>query len=94
MQIHDNFTRRVLFMSLRRRKVLGELTRGKLIKNAIIGGILVGILLGAWFGYPAVLDAIFGSRGDYDFHEDLPEGDPETYENVTLPFAINIVVDP
>lgn len=82
-------------MSLRRRTFVGELTKRQAIRNIITGGIMAGILLGVWFGYPAVIDMLFGgSRGGYNPHETDPVPPGQPYDQTPIPFDINIVIDP
>ncbi len=70
-----------------RRRFLGELTRGQIIKNAVVGGVLIGVLLGVWFGYPAVLNLITGTRGGYETHEpDIWTPDDEPYVLTEISF--------
>nr|MDO8114067.1 PKD domain-containing protein [Candidatus Sigynarchaeota archaeon] len=78
-------------MSLRKRKVVGELTKRDVVKGIVVASIFIAILLAAWIFVPTVIDTIFGgSRGGYDTDVDLPE-DWEYYNQTAI--TVNITIN-
>ncbi|MBD3185326.1 hypothetical protein GF325_00745, partial [Candidatus Bathyarchaeota archaeon] len=83
-------------MPLRKREFIGNLTKKGLIRKIIVGGILVTVLLVAWFSVPAIIDYIFGggNRNGYGTHDDLPDDWKTDYDQTELDFNITIIFDP
>ncbi|MHA1368597.1 MAG: transglutaminase-like domain-containing protein [Promethearchaeota archaeon] len=82
-------------MSSRKQRFVGELSTEQIIRNILIGGLLLGILLGVWFGYPAVLNQLSTAFGgtQYDPHVELPT-ETENYELVALTWDVELLIDP
>jgi hypothetical protein len=84
----------VKLVSLRQRKFIGELTKKQLIRNGIIAGAVIAILLVVWFGYPAVLATFLGGgRGGYDTQIPIPTKQ-YPYEQNPIPFTLNLSINP
>ncbi|MHA1847876.1 MAG: transglutaminase-like domain-containing protein [Promethearchaeota archaeon] len=75
-------------MSRKKNELIGGLTKGKIIRNVIIYSALVGILLTVWLSYPYLMNQLFGSRGGYDVHDDLPD-DHNNYDLDRIEFNLS-----